>query len=301
MSQASKQSAVTSAKSAVGMIVVIALLLLFLIGVALLSSRGLPTVMGMVVPLWVLLFAVGSQWLGFFHAYLFQTERYYDLIGAITNIAVISFTIWMVEERDTRSVILAIFIVVWALRLGIFLFARIVADGGDGRFDDIKPNFLRFLLTWTVQAAWVFLIQLCAILAISGDSHEPMGFVALVGGICWLAGMVIESVADYQKRRFRSEKTNQGRFISHGLWSWSRHPNYFGEILLWIGVAIVSLPALSAWMYLGLISPCFVIFLLTKVSGIPLLEARADKRWGDDADYVQYKKATPVLLPKLSF
>ncbi|WP_269617592.1 DUF1295 domain-containing protein [Zhongshania sp. BJYM1] len=288
-------------KSVLSNLAVIVFLLLLLTVIALLSSRDMVTVGGLTIPLWVLVFAVGSQWLGFIHAYVWQTERYYDLIGAITNIAVISFTVWMVQELDARSLLLAIFIVLWALRLGCFLFARIVADGGDGRFDDIKPNFLRFLLTWTLQGAWVFLIQLCAILAISGGSHEPLGFFALLGGIFWLAGMVIESIADYQKRRFRRDVANQGRFISVGLWSLSRHPNYFGEILLWLGIAIVAAPALSAWMYIGLLSPCFVVFLLTKVSGIPLLEARADTRWGSDEDYLRYKATTPVLLPKSPF
>jgi steroid 5-alpha reductase family enzyme len=285
-------------KSALNSIAVIFVLLTLVVGVASLSSQGMPLVAGMTVPLWVLVFALLSQWLGFIHAYVFQTERYYDLIGALANLGVILFTIAFTEHRDGRSYLLAVCIVLWALRLGRFLFARILSDGGDGRFDDIKPNFFRFLLTWTLQGVWVFVIQLCAILAISGGGAQPLGVIAIVGGGCWSLGMLIETIADSQKRQFRAKPENRDRYITLGLWSWSRHPNYFGEILLWIGVAIIALPALNGWMYLGLLSPCFVIFLLTKVSGIPLLEARADLRWGGDAEYERYKTMTPVLIPR---
>ncbi len=266
--------------------------------VALLSSRGMPK-LGLTVPMWALIIALVIQWFGFAHAYFYQTERYYDLVGAIANITVISFTLSFAEHRDLRALLLAVLIILWALRLGSFLFVRILNDGGDGRFDDIKTNFFRFLLTWTLQGVWVFFIQLCAILAISAQSTQPLDVFAIVGGIIWLLGMAIETAADWQKRRFRSQLQNKGQFISTGLWARSRHPNYFGEIVLWIGIAIVALPALSGWMYFGLLSPCFVVFLLTRVSGIPLLEARADKWWDGDADYLHYKNTTPVLILKL--
>ena len=267
--------------------------------VALLSSLGMPTQLGLTVPMWALIIALAIQWLGFVHAYFYQTERYYDLVGAIANITVISFTLSFAEHRDLRALLLAVLIILWALRLGSFLFVRILNDGGDGRFDDIKTNFFRFLLTWTLQGVWVFFIQLCAILAISAQNTQPLDGFAIVGGILWLLGMTIETVADWQKRRFRSQPQNKDQFIKTGLWARSRHPNYFGEIVLWLGVAVVAWPVLSAWMYLGLLSPCFVIFLLSRVSGIPLLEARADRRWEGNADYLHYKNTTPVLIPKL--
>jgi steroid 5-alpha reductase family enzyme len=274
-------------------------LLLLVGGIAMLATSGMPTTYGLALPVWALVLAMIAQWLGFLHAYAFQTERYYDLIGALSNIAVVVFVVALAERADARSYLLAACILFWALRLGSFLFLRILKDGGDGRFDDIKPHFFRFLLTWTLQGVWIFLIQLCALLAIGADSTENgLGLFALLGSCCWLAGMLIESFADWQKRQFRANPANDGRFINVGLWAWSRHPNYFGEILVWLGVAVIALPVLNGWMLLGLLSPCFVIFLLTKVSGVPLLEERADKRWGAEPEYIKYKNMTPVLLPK---
>jgi len=106
-------------------------------------------------------------------------------------------------------------------------------------------------------------------------------------------------VADRQKGQFSADPANKGRFISTGLWAKSRHPNYFGEILLWIGVAIIALPVLQGWQWVALISPVFVALLITRVSGVPHLEKKADTKWGGQADYEAYKKNTPVLIPKL--
>jgi steroid 5-alpha reductase family enzyme len=107
---------------------------------------------------------------------------------------------------------------------------------------------------------------------------------------------VIEVVADRQKSVFKTDPANTGRFITGGLWAWSRHPNYFGEITLWVGVAIIALPTLSGWRWLMLISPLFVILLLTRISGIPMLESRAEKRWGADPEFRAYTDSTPALL-----
>ena len=121
----------------------------------------------------------------------------------------------------------------------------------------------------------------------------------LVGFLVWAVGFAIEVVADSQKSRFSANPDNKGKFIQTGLWSRSRHPNYFGEIMLWIGVAIIALPVLRGWQWVALISPVFVTLLLTRVSGVPLLEKKADKKWGGQADYESYKKRTPELIPRL--
>jgi len=106
-------------------------------------------------------------------------------------------------------------------------------------------------------------------------------------------------MADAQKSRFKADPGNRGKFIQSGLWSRSRHPNYFGEIVLWTGVMIIALPVLQGWQWVALVSPLFVILLLTRVSGVPLLEKKADQAWGGQPEYEAYKKQTPVLIPRL--
>ncbi len=284
-------------KSALKAVVAILLMAMIALLIAGLAGQDLPTYGGLNLALWSLVIAFGLQWLMFVHAYLCQTERFYDLTGAVSNIAVVVLSLSLSTET-ARNYLLASLIVVWALRLGSFLFWRVSVDNGDSRFAPIKVNFFRFLITWTLQGLWVFIITLCAILAMVSGEDRPLGWVAGLGVMCWLLGMLLETIADVQKRQFRAEPANVGQFIHTGLWAWSRHPNYFGEILVWLGVSIVALPVLSTWLYLGLLSPLFVILVLTKVSGIPLLEASAHRRWGGDPVYEHYKANTPVLVPR---
>ena len=153
-------------------------------------------------------------------------------------------------------------------------------------------------MTWTLQGLWVSLTIAAALAAITSTLKVEIEVFAVVGFLIWLLGFTFEVVADRQKSKFRADPQNAGKFISTGLWSWSRHPNYFGEILLWIGVATIAVPVLSGWQLLTLISPIFVAILLTRVSGIPILESLADEKWGGQAEYENYKSRTSVLIPK---
>lgn len=238
------------------------------------------------------------NWLAFFPAALVQTERYYDLVGGITYISVTMFAVALSSDLDLRATLVAAMVLFWSLRLATFLFRRISRDGKDSRFDDIKTRPLRFFMAWTIQGLWVLLTAATAFAVITGGVREPLGAIGIVGIAVWLIGIVIEIVADRQKTNFRSNPNNAGRFIDVGLWAWSRHPNYFGEIVLWIGMAIVAVPVLQGWQWATLISPVFVTFLLTRVSGIPMLETKADERWGGQDAYEKYKRNTPVLIPK---
>jgi steroid 5-alpha reductase family enzyme len=247
--------------------------------------------------------AFAINWLVWIPASLWRTERFYDLTGSVTFVAVTSLALVAAPGPDGEAsvwrVMLAAMVVVWAVRLGSFLFVRVRRDGSDGRFDKIKVHPLAFLATWTLQALWVSMTVAAALAAIT--VADGLGEVwAMLGVIVWLIGFAIEVVADTQKRRFRADPANAGRFISTGLWSRSRHPNYFGEILLWSGVALMAVPTLSGWRWVVLISPVFVWLLLTRVSGVPLLEARAAARFGDDPAYGAYVKHTPVLVPRLT-
>lgn len=239
------------------------------------------------------------QWLAFIPAYLRQTERFYDLTGSLTYIAVTLLLVLLTPGIDARGFLLAALVLVWAARLGSFLFRRISKAGKDDRFDEIKPSFVRFLTTWTMQGIWVAFTAAAAWVAMTSANRVGLDWFAIIGLLVWIAGFGIEAVADRQKGRFSADPANKGRFISTGLWAKSRHPNYFGEILLWIGVAIIALPVLQGWQWVALISPVFVALLITRVSGVPHLEKKADTKWGGQADYEAYKKNTPVLIPKL--
>ncbi|MEM7002066.1 MAG: DUF1295 domain-containing protein, partial [Pseudomonadota bacterium] len=142
----------------------------------------------------------------------------------------------------------------------------------------------------------VYITASCALAALTASTKVGVDGFLIAGLVLWLAGFAIEVVADNQKSAFRTDPINEGQFIRTGLWAWSRHPNYFGEILLWCGIALMAWPVLSGWQLATLISPLFVVVLLTRISGVNLLERRADKEWGADQAYQEYKQNTPVLV-----
>ena len=252
------------------------------------------------VPVFALcgLLAFAVNWIAFVPSNAAKTEKYYDLTGSITYTTVIVVAVVLSPDLDLRAWIVAAMVIVWTGRLGIFLFRRIKREGKDSRFDEIKTSPMRFFLTWTIQGLWVLLTAAAALAIITSTERQDLDLLGYIGIVVWLAGFTIEVVADRQKSQFKEDPANEGRFIKSGLWAWSRHPNYFGEITLWTGVALMAIPVLSGWQWVVLISPVFVTILITRVSGIPMLEKKADERWGDEEEYQRYKESTPVLVPR---
>ena len=279
-------------------IIAIPIIVLFAAFIAWAGSQGRYLIFG--IPLFALCVALAFtiQWIAFIPAYIKQTEKFYDLVGSITYLSLIWIAVLTSPVVDARAILLLVIVSVWAIRLGSFLFKRVQAAGEDRRFRDIKPSIPRFLLTWTLQGLWVSLTLAAALAAVTSTEKVALGGFALVGFLVWLGGFGFEVIADSQKSKFRADPQNAGKFINIGLWSWSRHPNYFGEIVLWIGVAIIAIPALSGWQWVTMISPLFVVLLLTRVSGVPMLEAYAEKKWGGQTAYEDYKAKTSVLIPK---
>lgn len=286
-----------TAPSSSKLLLIIAVVIVVGAGVAIAGSDGSTIVAGM--PLFAMCAALAYiiNWLVYVPSNLAQTEKYFDLTGGVTYILVTLTALVLSSAPDTRACIVATLVMVWAVRLASFLFLRINRDGKDSRFDAIKTRPLRFFLTWTLQGLWVLLTAAAALAAITTAERQPMGWVAIAGLVIWAIGFSIEVIADRQKSVFKADPANAGRFITTGLWSVSRHPNYFGEIVIWIGVAIIALPVLRGWQYVTLISPVFVTLLLTKVSGIPMLEQGAQKRWGDEPEFQDYTRNTSVLIP----
>ena len=244
--------------------------------------------------------AVLIQFLIFVPSFFFQTEKFYDLTGSLTYISVTSIAYFSLDNPTTIDTILYLYVIVWAGRLGIFLFRRINKDGKDERFDKAKKKFFWFLQYWMGQAAWVVFTAGASILAIISPIEAELDVITFIGIFLWWSGFLIEVISDYQKRKFRETSDPKTKFISTGLWARSRHPNYFGEITLWVGMAVISLSSLSGFEYItAIVSPFFVYLLLVKLEGIPMLERIADERYGELSDYQDYKANTPVLIMKI--
>ncbi len=240
------------------------------------------------------------QWVAFIPAYFFQTEKFYDLTGSLTYIFTVSYVSlksYSASNLNIGSIVLALFIIIWAIRLGSFLFMRIHKTGEDKRFKFIKPSPTRFFMTWTLQGMWVSLCSMCALTAIASNNGVVQNGLFFVGMLVFIGGLIIEMIADAQKSNFRKNPENKDQFIRHGLWSYSRHPNYFGEITLWLGISIMSLSSLSSWQYITLISPIFTYLLLVYVSGVRILEISGKEKWGHLESYKEYIRTTPSLFP----
>lgn len=244
------------------------------------------------------------HWLVFIPSYFYKTEKFYDITGTVAYLSILLTTAYLInlvndEGILLRSIISIIFVMIWAIRLGIFLFKRVIKVGEDKRFEHAKKSFSKFLMFFNISALWVFLTIVNVLTMIINNSDSVTDLFFIIGVSIAIIGFIIEVVADMQKRKFRTNISNKGQFISSGLWSISRHPNYFGEMMIWVGMSFATIPILIGWQFITLISPIFVIFLLTKVSGINLLEASANDKWGADKNYQDYKDKTSVLIPFL--
>ena len=268
-------------------------LAVFFIAISIAVATGIENVLRVVI----LAFLI--QWVAYIPAYVFQTEKFYDLTGSLTYLSVTWYALVLASgdfaNANLANTVIVLLISLWAIRLGSFLFMRIHKDGEDKRFRTIKPSATQFFMTWTLQGLWVSLCSMCALTAISSDSGVVVNALFYFGLGLFLLGFSTEIVADNQKSKFRSFPENRDKFITTGLWAKSRHPNYFGEIVLWAGIAVMSFSSLEGWQYLTLISPIFTYILLVYVSGVRMLEARADIKWGHDENYKKYKSSTPVL------
>ena len=247
---------------------------------------------------------IGIQWAAWIPASISKTERYYDLTGGLTYLIVVGFSLWagsQSEPPSLRELIVSLLVVIWSLRLSSFLYFRIHRTGKDGRFDELKTSPIRFLVPWTLQALWVFLTMIVVIVINSQAGSAPeLGIWDGMGLSIWIIGFGIESIADNQKTVFNAEPNNQGKWIDSGLWSYSRHPNYLGEILLWTGIGFFGISCFTGLERFAWISPVFIYLLLTKVSGIPILDKRALEKWGDDPEYQKYRDNTPALFPRFN-
>ncbi len=242
------------------------------------------------------------QWVAYIPAYIFQTEKFYDLTGSLSYLTVIWFVFFSsnnLSGLNIQNLIVVTLISIWAIRLGTFLFGRIHKDGEDKRFRTIKTSASQFFMTWTLQGMWVSICTMCAITAISSSQGIIANALFYLGLAFFIVGFAIEVVSDQQKSAFRAVPENKEKFITSGLWSKSQHPNYFGEILLWSAIALLSISSLNGTQYLTLVSPIFTYVLLVYISGVRMLDDMGNKKWGHLEEYKEYKRNTPTLFLKL--
>ncbi|XP_053313725.1 uncharacterized protein LOC128475277 [Spea bombifrons] len=241
--------------------------------------------------------SLGIQWFLWVVAAVLQTEKFYDLAGSGTFVLLSHVSLRWIGTKYLRQRIQTGLITIWAVRLGSFLFLRILRDGHDRRFNGVRDNPRTFFIYWTMQGIWIFITLLPSLMLNLEKRDKPLGLVDYLGWSLWTIGFVTQAVADQQKLSFKSDPDNAGKFIQSGLWAYSRHPNYLGEILQWSGLFLSASSVLHGFQYISVISPLFVWFLLNYVSGIPILERQAMKRWGNDPAFQDYINQTPVLWP----
>ncbi len=242
------------------------------------------------------LVSMGINIFMFIPAYIFKTDKLTDISYSITFVVVTIFGFTRSTQNSLHKLIL-ILILLWAIRLGGFLFVRINKVGKDVRFDGMRENFIRFLRFWLLQGASVFVIMLAA-LAGYARVYSNIAVLSWIGIAVFSSGLLIESIADAQKFRFKNNAKHKGQWIDEGIWRASRHPNYLGEIMVWSGIYLVIASSLTTTsLLIALLSPLYILVLLLFVSGIPLLEKSAQKRWGDQKEYNKYKHEVPLLIP----
>ncbi len=284
-------------------VLIIILTILIPSSLSLLISDNSISINGYPVLLYCVLISFTIHLIIFIPSAIMKNEKFYDFTGMIAYLSIIIFALQQkyiqIHSIDIYSLVLSLLIATWTLRLGIFLFYRVLKVGEDIRFKDVKNNALKFFVWFSISSLWVSLTTMAAMNVVTSKNYNQDLTLLYIGTIIWIIGFLFETISDYQKIKFKNNALNKNKFIDSGLWSISRHPNYFGEIILWIGIYIITLPSTSGLEYLGIISPLFVIVLLNKVSGINLLESSADKKWGSSKEYQKYKKITPRLIPKL--
>jgi steroid 5-alpha reductase family enzyme len=243
------------------------------------------------------LIILAVQILFFIVASALKTDKVTDLSYSMTFVAMALILLFAGAQYALPQLLIAVFITVWGLRLGGYLFLRIIRLKKDDRFDGIRENFLSFAGFWFLQAVTIWIVLLPSTMVLSMESSLSPCALTWVGTAVWAFGFIIETIADAQKHKFRNDPKNNGRWIDRGLWRASRHPNYFGEMLCWWGLFLIAVLHLEGMMMLSILGPIFITFMLLFVSGVPTVEKKAEEKYGDNPEFLAYKNRTSIVVP----
>lgn len=234
----------------------------------------------------------------FILAAILRTDVFTDITYSLSFIALSTLLVVVSGNHGLVAVLSALAVIVWALRLGSYLFVRILTIKVDHRFDDKRSNPVRFGIFWLLQAltVWIVMLPVYGLFSVDGARTPPV-FAVVAGALLFAAGLALEAVADAQKFAFKTKPENRGKFMRDGIWKYSRHPNYLGEMLVWWGLSLPGIFLFRGVELFFLAGAPFITLMLLFVSGIPLLEKSAEEKWGSDPEYRAYRDSTPVLVP----
>ncbi len=235
------------------------------------------------------------QILFFIFAAIFKTDKVTDLAYGLTFVILSWLLFFYTGGYSTIDFVVVALISFWGLRLSSYLFIRIMKIKKDDRFDGIRENLLKFAGFWFLQAISITVIMLPVTVLLSIQKSSSWSWFVMLGLLGWVKGFIIQSVADAQKFSFKNRHPD--RFMSKGLWKYSRHPNYYGEILMWWGIFMIAINYISGWQWISVLGPIWITFLLLFVTGIPTVEKKADKKYGSNKKYREYKNNTSILIP----
>lgn len=223
-----------------------------------------------------------------------------DSLWSLLFVAAASFYLWVLDELSLRALIIYVLVVIWGVRLSGYITLRHLGQAEDHRYQRIRENnqpgfaFKSLYLVFILQAGLAWIISLPLFYAMG--SGKPLSVIDYLGIGLWLCGMLFEATADQQLYRFKKRPENKGRLLTSGLWAYSRHPNYFGEFLIWWGFYLLALSATDAsGAAIAIISPLIMSLLLLRVSGVSLLERSMRLKPG----YEDYMQNTSAFIPWL--
>lgn len=220
-----------------------------------------------------------------------------DTFWGIGFIIIVISSFFTNRNLQLSNLIINTLVILWGVRLSYHIFSRNLKKEEDIRYIEMKKSWgknfyiMSYLQIFLLQSLLMYIIALPII--ISNSNIGNINFVTFLGFIVWLLGFIFESVGDWQLKNFIKKPENKGKIMTFGLWKYTRHPNYFGEVTMWWGIFLISINSGNWW--LGILGPTTISFLILRVSGIPMTEKHFEGKLG----WEEYKNKTSAFLPMI--